>query len=158
MRGKLIIIIAIVVVVLLAGGGAGYWYFMMRPSHTTAQKAKPPKKKLFVSLKPMVVSVEGQSQFGLSSGTTYLQIGFEFETVHQKALQAFNDLRPAIRGKVLTLLLNLSPDVLHQQDVRTKMKQKVLGVVNKTIADNEPDVGKQSFEQVYITNFVTQSG
>lgn len=154
MRGK-IIIAAIVVAVLVVGGG-GYWYFKMRPKEVATAK-KAPKKKLFASIKPMVVGLSQKSNYGLTSGTTYLQIGFQFETVHKKAIKDFNSVKPAVRGHVMNLMLNLSPAVIHKKKARQKMKQSVLKEVNKVIANNDPKVGKHAFDHIYITNFVTQS-
>lgn len=151
------VLIAVAVVVILAIGGGGYWYFKMRPKEVAAAK-KAPKKKLFATLKPMVVGVSGNSQYGLSSGTTYLQIGFQFETVKKKSLSDFNSLKPAIRGHVMSLMLNAKPAILHKKQARQKMKQNVLAEVNKVIASNDPKAGKHAFDQIYITNFVTQSG
>lgn len=161
MRDKrvVIIIILVSVIVLLAGGGAAYYFLKMRSAKTSVATAQAkPRKKLFVSLKPLVVSIEEKGKFGMPSQSTYLQVGFQFETVHARALHAFKDLRPAIRGNVLALLLNVSPAVLHQQSARDKMKQNVLKAVNETLHENEPKVGQTAFGQVYITRFVTQAG
>jgi len=159
MRGKLIVIIAVAVVALLAAGGGAYYFLKVRRARPGAVATKlQPKKKLFVSLKPLVVSINKKGKLGLPDQSTYLQVGFQFETVHDKARTAFKDLRPAIRGNVLALLLNLSPEVLHSQAVRDRMKKHVLQTVNQTLYSNQPDVGHDAFDRVYVTRFVTQAG
>ena len=154
MRTKILIAIALVVV--LAIGGGGYWYFKIRPKEVAAAK-KAPKKKLFASVKPMVVGISGGSKYGLSSGTTYLQIGFQFQTVKKKAIADFDNLKPAIRGHIMSLLLDAKPAILNHKQARNQMKKSVLKEVNKIIVSNDPKFGKHVFDQVYITNFVTQS-
>lgn len=159
MKGKLIVIIAVGVVVLLAGGGGAYYFLKIRRSKPSAMATKPqPKKKLFVSLKPLVVTIDQKGKFGLPIQATYLQVGFQFATVRDKARKAFKSLRPAIRGNVLSLLLNLSPDILREQSARDRMKKRVLRTVNDTIYRNQPNVGHDAFDQIYITRFVTQAG
>lgn len=155
MRGK--VIIAAAVVVALGLGGGGYWYFWMRPGEIAAAKAAP-KKKLFAAIKPMVVGLSPSGKYGLASGTVYLQVGFQFETVHKKAIKDFASIKPAIRGHVMDLMLNLPLTVIHKKKIRTQMKQSVLDEVNKVIAANDPKAGKHSFDHIYITHFITQQG
>lgn len=157
MKGKLwLIIIPIMAVMLLAGGGAAYWFLR---GQLSAQAAVPPvPKKVFASLNPFVVSIQLPDKLGGPPAVTYLQIGFEFAAVHKEDVEAFKDLRPAIRGNVLALLLDLPPAILQQSKLREKMKQEVLEAVNKTLASNRPELGKQPFKKVYITRFVTQAG
>jgi flagellar basal body-associated protein FliL len=155
MRGKtLIIVIASVGVVLLLGAGGAYWMLGRHAKAHPVAKAAP--KPLFVSLDPMTVSVHGQNRFGLQSDGAYLQVGFQFATVKKEAVNEFNAILPAVRGNVLSLLLNVSPKVLTEQAAREKMKQQVLAEVNKTLAKNDSSLAKQAFGKAYITLFVTQ--
>lgn len=157
MKGKLLwIIIAMLVVMLLAGGGAAYWLLRFQKSAQAA--VQPVPKKVFVSLNPFVVSIQVPDKMGGPAAVTYLQIGFQFAAVHKRDVEAFKDLQPAIRGNVLALLLDLPPAILQQSKLRDQLKEKVLAEVNKTLANNRPELGKQAFTKVYITRFVTQAG
>lgn len=157
MRGKKVwIIIGAVVLLLLAGGGT--YFFLASRNTGTATAAKKPTKHLFADLQNLLVNIHGQSQDGLVADPgMYLQLGFKLETTSAKTITDFKALLPAIRGNVLNLLLDASSDVVSHSSARNKMKQKVLGVVNQTLNQNDPALGKHPFTQIYLTNFVTQA-
>lgn len=166
MRLALIIIAACVVILAFVGGGA-FYYFEMRPDPAAQAENKPAPKPQFVSLKPLVVNLrtpdqgQGQGQFPMrmSSGSTYLQVGFQFSTTDAGAISAFDDMRPAIRGNVLDLLLQQSADVITSHSKRQQMKDAVLKVVNQTVTSAGADnADGATFSKVYVTRFVTQPG
>lgn len=137
--------------------GLSIWFFVVRPDQVKARADKP-KKMLFVSIRPVVVNVHSKGQFGLSTGPTYLQIGFELATTDAKALSIFKSIQPAIRGNVLDVLLNASPDVLDKQVARNKLRARVLALVNGMLAQHAKKGAHHAFSSVYITRFVTQPG
>lgn len=156
-RRALIIISAAVVALLAIGAGATYWFMVVRPEHAKAAAAQP-KKALFVSLAPMVVNIRAKGQFGLGGESTYLQIGFEFSSVQERAIKSFKSIQPAIRGNVLALMLNASPKILVKKAAREKLRARVLALVNKMMTKNDSKIGEHAFSRAYITNFVTQPG
>lgn len=158
MKRKKLLIVSALVVVLAGAGGASYFYYFRHLLHpkTTADR---PAVHLFASISPMVVNVHEQSgQFGLGGGSDgYLQVGFKLETSSKKVIDAFERLRPAVRGNVLTLMLKVSPDVLTKASARTALKDRILASVNHTLQKDAPDIGKKQFRRIYFTRFVTQS-
>lgn len=156
-RKKILILIAVVVLLGL-GGGAGY-YFFLRPRLNPKEKTAASLVHLFASIDPMVVNVHAASdKFGLGGGSDgYLQVGFKLETGSKEVIKAFQKLRPAIRGNVLTLMLEVSPDVLTKSSARTALKNRILASVNRTLQKDAPKVGKKRFRRIYFTRFVTQS-
>lgn len=156
-RSFIIIIIAAVGAVLAIGAGATYWFMVARPEHAKAAAVKP-KKALFVSLAPMVVNIQANGQFGLGGESTYLQIGFEFSTVRKHAIKAFKSIQPAIRGNVLALMLDASPEILVKKAARDRLRARVLALVNTMLVKSDHDIGAHPFSHAYLTNFVTQPG
>lgn len=158
MKRKKLLTITALVILLAAGSGAAYLFYfrhLLYPKHASAR----PTIHLFASIAPMVVNVHGQSrQFGLGGGSNgYLQVGFKLETSSKKVIAAFERLRPAIRGNVLTLMLEVSPDVLTKASARTALKNRILANVNRTLQKDAPALGKKRFRRIYFTRFVTQS-
>lgn len=143
----------------LVGGGA-FYYSEMRPAPAQAEN-KPAPKPQFVSLKPIVVTLQtqDQGQMSMSSVSTYLQVGFQFSTTDAGAVSAFKAMRPAIRGNVLDLLLQQPAKVITSDTQRRQMKAAVLKVVNQTLSDSgSENADGGAFNKVYVTRFVTQPG
>lgn len=158
MKRKKLLIITAVVILLAVGGGAGYFFYfrhLLHPKH----EAAGPAAHLFASIAPMVVNVHEKSgQFGLGGGSDgYLQVGFKLETSSKKVIDTFEQLRPAVRGNVLTLMLEVSPDVLTKASARTALKNRILASVNHMLQKDVPALGKKRFRRIYFTRFVTQS-
>lgn len=151
MRKPLILIIALLIVLSIAGAG-GYFYFYKAPS------SKQTAKLNFVSVKPMVVSLQPAKGNAFASGSTYLQVGFELSTTDLQAVQEFKAMRPAVRGNILDLLLKQPQSVISNDGQREKMKTAVLGAVNSTIAGSHDSKNEHMFSKIYVTRFVTQGG
>lgn len=158
MKRKKLLIVSAIVLVLAGGGAASYFYYFRHVLHPKASTSAT-ATHLFASIAPMVVNVHAQSgQFGLGgSSDGYLQVGFKLETDSKKVVDAFEQLRPAVRGNVLTLMLKVSPDVLTKASARAALKNRILANVNRTLQKDAPGIGKQRFRRIYFTRFVTQS-
>lgn len=158
MKRKKFLIVTAVVLVLAGGCVVSYFFYFRHLLHHKAV-AEQPSTHLFASIAPMVVNVHAQSgQFGLGgSSDGYLQVGFKLETDSQKVINAFEQLRPAVRGNVLTLMLKVSPEVLTKASARTALKNRILTSVNHTLRKYSPGIGKHRFRRIYFTRFVTQS-
>ncbi|MGN8158748.1 flagellar basal body-associated FliL family protein [Salinisphaera sp. RV14] len=156
---KTVIIAASIVLLAILGGSGAYYYFVMDSAPSHVAKAPKPQPK-FVALKPIVVNLQASNESsGNSYGSaSYLQVGFKLATTNDKAVQAFKDMQPAIRGNVLDLLLEQPASVITSDAARKKMKAAVLKTVNQTIADQLDSAKKEpGFSKVYITRFVTQT-
>ena len=160
MKRKNLLILSAIVGLLILGGGAGYFFYLRPRFQHDGKDAKKGVVHLFASISPMVVNVHTPSgRFGLGGGSDgYLQVGFKLETNSGKVVDAFQRLRPAIRGNVLTLMLEVSPDVLTKTAARTALKNRVLASVNRTLRKDAPELGTHRFQRIYFTRFVTQSG
>lgn len=106
---------------------------------------------------PLVVNVAPPASGNLLPvAGTYLQISFQFQSDDAKAVAAFKTLTPAIRGRVMKLMLTLPVSVLDSQVARERMKGEVLANVNAFVHANDKSLGPHPFNRVYITDFVTQ--
>lgn len=155
---RVIIPVAVGVVMLAAGAGAGMYFGGHRAPHSSA----PPPKNVhhavyFAAINPIVVSLSSQSSALLANvGSTYLQIGFQLESSNPKAKKTFKNLSPAIRGKVIALMLDASPTIIQSAKARDAIKAHVLADVNDILYTNDNTLGRHAFQHVYITDFVTQ--
>lgn len=149
----------VLLIVGVAGGMLGTRIFGRDGSALTRNASPATHAVYFVALDPIVVSVPGAATGGLlSSGRTYLQISFQFQSSNAKAVAAFKAVAPAIRGRVMQLMLTLPSAVLNSPAARDQMKRTVLADVNAVLRADNRSLGAQPFSRVYITDFVTQPG
>lgn len=141
MPSKLIAALLGVVVVIVLLGGGGYYMLQKNGSGKTAEKAAPPPKPSFVSMKSFTIHVAGEKNGEFRGIGSFIQIGFQLETTSATAVERFEARKPAVRGNVLSVLLEQPITILNDKDARKAMKASVLQVVNRTLssADNKDE-------------------
>ncbi|HEX7326792.1 MAG TPA: flagellar basal body-associated FliL family protein [Rhodanobacteraceae bacterium] len=150
-------------IVLIAIGlvGGVYATRSIGTGHTAhaAKVSSAPKPAYFAALDPMVVNLNGPTDGGLlPTSSTYLQVSFQFRSTSAQAVTEFKALKPAIRGRVMRLMLIAPPTVIASPRARQTMEQQVLASVNAVLHDNDKALGPHPFDDVYITDFITQPG
>lgn len=159
MKLKSLLLGGVAAIVLVAAGGVGGVLATRAFSRPAVARRDPPASHAvyFAAMDPLVVSVAPPASGSLLPvAGTYLQISFQFQSDDAKAVAAFKTLTPAIRGRVMKLMLTLPVSVLDSQVARERMKGKVLANVNAVVHANDQSLGPHPFNHVYITDFVTQ--
>ena len=157
---KLVTAGAIILAIAIGAGATfGVMHFLQMGStaHAHDTAAKPddnahPKPIFFADLANIVVSIPPQAG---APATSYVQIGMQFSTHDQKAVDSFNTLEPIIQSQVINLLMSETSSALQTPAARAELIQDSLNVANDVLAKNAGNSDKP-FEAAYITNLVVQ--
>jgi flagellar basal body-associated protein FliL len=151
----------VIVLAIAIGAGAtfGVMHFLqMRGAahaHDTAKTGGDahPKPIYFADLSSIVVSIPPQTG---ASATSYVQIGMQFATHDERALESFNTLQPIIKSQVINLLMNETSAALQNPATRNELIQSSLDIANQVLAKDSGKTGEKPFDAAYITNLVVQ--
>jgi flagellar basal body-associated protein FliL len=150
----------VIVLALVGGGGAvfGVMHFLQmgnaNHAHSDAAKTNAhPKPILFADLSDIVVSIPPQAG---APATSYVQIGMQFSTRDEKAVESFTALQPIIKAQVINLLMSETSAALQNPTTRNQLIQDCLNAANSVLAQNSGNSGGKPFDAVYITNLVVQ--
>jgi flagellar basal body-associated protein FliL len=131
------------------GGGAAHAH---EATAKTADDAHP-KPIYFADLSGIVVSIPPQAG---APATSYVQIGLQFSTHDQKALESFNTLQPIIQSQIISLLMSETSSALQNPTTRAQLIQGSLDAANGVLAKNSGNPDDKPFDAAYITNLVVQ--
>jgi flagellar basal body-associated protein FliL len=151
----------IIVLAIAIGAGAtfGVMHFLQpgSPAHahdgTAKADAAHPKPILFADLSDIVVSIPPQAG---APATSYVQIGMQFSTHDEKAVESFTTLQPIIKSQVINLLMSETSATLQNPTTRSELIQNCLNVANSVLVQNPGNGTGKPFEAAYITNLVVQ--
>ena len=153
----------VIVLALAAGAGAMFGVMRFLPmggaaihAQDTAKSTEDsahPKPIFFADLSSIVVSVPPQTG---APATSYVQIGLQFSTHDERALESFNTLQPIIKSQVINLLMSETSTALQNLTTRTELIQNSLDAVNDVLAKNAGAGSDKPFDAAYITNLVVQ--
>jgi flagellar basal body-associated protein FliL len=152
----------VIVFALVGGAGAtfGVMHFlsMGNANHAHSDTAKAndnahPKPILFADLSDIVVSIPPQAG---APATSYVQIGMQFSTRDEKAVESFTALQPIIKSQVINLLMGETSAALQNPATRSQLIQNCLNAANSVLAQNSGNSAAKPFDAVYITNLVVQ--
>jgi flagellar basal body-associated protein FliL len=157
-----LVMAGVIVLALVAGGGAvfGVMHFLQmgnaNHAHSGAAKTNDsahPKPILFADLSDIVVSIPPQAG---APATSYVQIGMQFSTHDEQAVESFTALQPIIKSQVINLLMSETSAALQNPTTRNQLIQDCLNAANSVLAQNSGNSGGKPFDAVYITNLVVQ--
>jgi flagellar basal body-associated protein FliL len=151
----------VIVLAIAIGAGAtfGVMHFLQTHgaahAHETAKTGDDahPKPIYFADLSSIVVSVPPQAG---APATSYVQIGMQFATHNERALESFNALQPIIKSQVINLLMSETSAALQNPTTRAELIQNSLNIANEVLAKDAGKAGDNPFDAAYITNLVVQ--
>ncbi|HTJ90741.1 MAG TPA: flagellar basal body-associated FliL family protein [Acidocella sp.] len=148
----------VIVLAIAIGAGATFGVMHFLQTHGAAHardtaKTEHPKPIYFADLSSIVVSVPPQAG---APATSYVQIGMQFATHDERALESFNTLQPIIKSQVINLLMNETSAALQNPTTRAELIQNSLNVANAVLAKDAGKAGDNPFDAAYITNLVVQ--
>ena len=157
----LIIVGGLLGIAMLGGDGMAAWLLLTR--HDGAQRlaaadpTTPPVKSHgpihFADLDKLVVSLANVGD----SGPSYAQVGLSFSSYDERALKAFDDVRPMIKAAVISSIMAHADKVATgSAAARQVIIADALGAANTIVAQQDPKVGSRPFVGAFLTDFVLQ--
>ena len=113
----------VIILAIAAGAGAMFGVMHFLPmggaahAHDTAKTDRHahPKPIFFADLSDIVVSIPPQAG---APATSYVQIGMQFSTYDQRALESFTTFQPIIKSQVINLLMSETSAALQNPTTR----------------------------------------
>ena len=148
--------------IMLAGDGVAVWLFMTRTqvgnlADATTLAANPTGvhhgKVHFATMPKVIVSLARNNP----NGASYAQIGLSFSSYNQKAVEAFESVRPIIKAEIISSVMAHADQVATgSQAARKAIIASALADANKVVAQQDAKLGKSPFLGAYLTDFLLQ--
>jgi len=147
--------IAVVALGVGMGGALGAMHFL-GGTVASAHAETPPQKSgpiLFAPLDDITVSIPPAAG---EPPDSYVDIGIQFATHDQKAVDAFTALEPIVKANVLALLMAQNTESLQSEPDRSAIIAKCLDIANSVVEKNA-NYQSAPFIGGYVTNLMVQS-
>lgn len=147
--------IAVVALGVGMGGAVGAMRFV-GGTVASAHAATPTKKAspiFFAPLDDITVSIPAAAG---EPADSYVDVGIQFATHDQKAVDAFTALEPIVKANVLALLMAQSTAGLQSEPSRSAIISQCLEIANNVVEKNA-NYQSAPFIGGYITNLMVQS-
>jgi len=147
--------IAVVALGVGMGGALGAMHFL-GGTVASAHAETPPQMAAPIYFAPLDDITVSMPPAAGEPADAYVDIGIQFATHDQKAVDAFTALEPIVKANVLALLMAQSTAGLQSEPSRSAIIAQCLQIANATVEKNA-NYQAPPFINGYITNLMVQS-
>jgi flagellar basal body-associated protein FliL len=156
--GSVLKLAGVAVVALGVGTGAafGVMHFLggtVTSAHAATQAPQKAAPIFFAQLDDITVSMPPEAG---QPADSYVDIGIQFSTHDQKAVDAFTTLEPIVKANVLALMMAQNTQGLQSEPARSAIIAQCLDIANNVVEKNA-NYQTAPFINGYITNLMVQS-